>query len=645
MPAPYSPPAQGGYPPPPVPSFGLPPGQAAAQGRIRTGAILVTVGGALISMISFLLLIVAAAFGGLGAAALVFVFGLIPGTAILAAGTMMMRPGANVDGLVVVTVFCAVISLFSLGGLLIGALLAFIGAAIVRGAARDLAAPAMPSPYAPRPGYAPGLRYPPPPLAPAPGPVPTWPPPPPPSYASYAPYAPPVQAAPPPPPAPPSTYNHYSPYSMPARTAPAAPPPAPPPKPPPPPPPPTPLETFLAQDPDRGFDLEALNVLDYGALATAAGADRELRTHSFEKAETLRKRLASDIADINTLDDILRDRLVVWYRDSPHDPMWAERQPARFAGLVAESRTAGGARTAALTDRLGDLRDSTAPFEGPARRAFKQLRQAGEKEPTPPNPLPAQTVQAVLDDIAATARNAEPEDSLPLLRLSELAVKATSAAVNAALADLFKADLRGPFIILHPSRFPDFEFVLIRPPPPRATGAAIAYELVCAPPSADPASTLSTGEPAVPRVVGEAAPAFADYPWSSPDITPAAWAATLTEFERRRDRLPAPASDFRRLPAYFTLRKLLVEDPTARRTFLAVKWRGKPPGIGLLAQLLTDKQLEPDVETDAEYLEAELSDIERGDPNWRPTSPTWTIAPGVRAVRTGDHGSVAYKVQ
>jgi hypothetical protein len=624
---------QGGFPPGVAP-YGPKAAQAAAEGRLRTGAIITTVGGALLFMISFLLLVVTFAIGGAGAAFLVLLFGLVPGIAILVAGTLMMRPGANVDGLVVLTVFCAVISLFSLGGFLIGAILSFVGAAIVRSAARDLTARAYA--YPPPPAYSPlypppgaySQPYPPPPPAyapvyaappPAPRPAPTWPMPPPPSYAQYVPFSQPLPAA------------HVAP-------------PPPPPKPAPPPPPPTPIELFLSQDPDREFDLEALNVFDYDALATAANADRSRRSQANEKAESLQRRLMTDVADINTLDDILRDRLVLWYRDSPHDPLWGARQPDRFAGLVAESRTAGGARTAALTDRIGQLREATAPFEGPARRAFKQLRQAGEGEAAAVKALPAQTVQAVLDDIAATPRTAEAEDSLPLLRLSELAVKASTAAVNTALADLFKADARGPFVILHPSRFPDFEFVLIRPPPPRAAGAAIAYELVCAPPSADPASAGAAQASAVPGIASGATPAFADDPWSNPDITLEAWAATLTEFERRRDRLPAPASDFRRSPAYFTLRKLVVDDPSARRTFLAVKWRGKPPGIGLLAQLLADKQLTPEVETDAEYLDAELSDIERGDPNWRPASPAWTIAPGVHATRTGDHGAFVYRV-
>jgi hypothetical protein len=408
----------------------------------------------------------------------------------------------------------------------------------------------------------------------------------------------------------------------------------------------TPLQAFLAQDPDRAFDLEALNAVDFGALAEELEEDRSRRGEVNEKAAALIGRLTSDTADIDAIDDVLRDRAVLWFRDLPSIPAWSERQTPRWAGLVAETRTAGGARTAALLDRLAALRDQTAPFEGPARKAFAGLRKRGE--PTVASPaasLPAQIIQALLDDLAARAR--VPGEPAPLLRLSELASKHTVLETNQALAALFKAEPAGPFVILHPSRFPEFDFVLIRPPPARATGAAIAYEVVTVPPGEPlPQAGADAALPSVPA--GFAAPALPLDPtadlWSRDAVGDAGWTAALGEFERRRERLPPPPGDFRRLPPYFELRKLIIANPDARRTFLATKWRGKPPGLALLAQLLSERSLAPEVETDAEYLEAELSDVERGDPNWKPATPSWTLASGLVVTRAGEHGGFSYAV-
>jgi hypothetical protein len=147
---------------------------------------------------------------------------------------------------------------------------------------------------------------------------------------------------------------------------------------------------------------------------------------------------------------------------------------------------------------------------------------------------------------------------------------------------------------------------------------------------------------------GFAAPALPLDPtadlWSRDAVGDAGWTAALGEFERRRERLPPPPGDFRRLPPYFELRKLIIANPDARRTFLATKWRGKPPGLALLAQLLSERSLAPEVETDAEYLEAELSDVERGDPNWKPATPSWTLASGLVVTRAGEHGGFSYAV-
>lgn len=405
------------------------------------------------------------------------------------------------------------------------------------------------------------------------------------------------------------------------------------------------MQSFLAKDPNRSFDLEGLNQLDFSDLSKALDADRSLRPQVYETASALIARISSDVADIDTIDDLLRDRTIAWYVDSPNVSTWTDRQTPRWAGLVAETRTAGGARTSALLERLTDLREESAPFQGPARKALADFRARGTEAPAPASStLPAQVVQAVLDDLAAAPRKAGA--ATPLLRLSELASKVTVPQVNATLASLFKADAAGPFVILHPSRFPEYEFVFVRPPAPGATGAAVAYEMLCSPadqPLPDAAAGAPAQLPAAFQTPAAPADPTADI-WARDAVGDAGWITALGEFERRRERIPTPPSDFRKLPPYFELRKLIVANPDARRTFLATKWRGKPPGLALVAQLLSDRTLTPEVETDAEYLEAELADLERGDPAWKPPTAAWTIAPGVRVARSNDQGVFTYAI-
>jgi hypothetical protein len=78
---------------------------------------------------------------------------------------------------------------------------------------------------------------------------------------------------------------------------------------------------------------------------------------------------------------------------------------------------------------------------------------------------------------------------------------------------------------------------------------------------------------------------------------------------------------------------------------LSVKWRGKPTGINVLAQLLADKTVTPDAETDCEYLEAELGDIERGNTEYRPTNGQWIIGGNVKIVREAKDGMLNYRAE
>jgi hypothetical protein len=133
--------------------------------------------------------------------------------------------------------------------------------------------------------------------------------------------------------------------------------------------------------------------------------------------------------------------------------------------------------------------------------------------------------------------------------------------------------------------------------------------------------------------------------WTRDNVSKEEWNAVLQELQRQRQRLDPPPTNYRKLPAYFTLRQLLVADDAARRAFIGTKWRGKPVGLPLLVQLMVDKSLSPEYDTDREYFEAELGDLERGDANYLSASGTWTVAPGVTVKRTaGSDGAFTYSL-
>jgi len=685
---------------------------ASALSRLRTASILTLVGGSLLLLISFFLAVFAAVLDtGLTGALWVLTFGVAPAFVILAAGSKMQSPRASVDAWASIAIVAAALSLLTSGGFLVGALLTFVGAALARSAAHSLPPGAgftVPSAQPPTlaPGYGPYTRPSPTYAPPPPPPLPYGPPmgiarpaaPPAAPYSAPAAYgnpgpspaaavlalqdralelhrrgvplpeiaaqlnltpntaawlvsSPPAGAAnPPPPPAsvPPPPVPQQPPESSDAsRPAPAAPAPAYRPRhsas------PLHPADRFLQMDGDRAFDLEGLNALDFAAIRARASASREEADALLRKADEIIGRLRRDLSDINTIDDILRDRVVLWYTASAGNAKWPHPDIPPWSGLLSESHDPGGSRTPSLINRLLKLRDDiTPPPLRPVRNFIQSLREEGpEKPPTEEASLAARVVQAVLDDIADTPR--APGAALQLHALSELAIAASPAAVNRALADLFKGDPKGPAIIIHPARYPNLEFVLVRLPPGGAAGAAVTYELVCAAPealrsSAAASPTLGAAAPAASYSISGSSVDLSGNLWERDSIPPSAWAEILAELERRRDRLPPPPPNYRKLTAYFDLRKLLLDSPDARRTFLAVKWRGKPPALALLALLLTDRKLTPDVDTDCEYLEAELGDIERGDANWSPPAAKWTLPGGRTVTRAAADGLRTYAV-
>jgi len=408
------------------------------------------------------------------------------------------------------------------------------------------------------------------------------------------------------------------------------------------------LGPFLAMDAFENFDLDGLNQLDYNTVLGEAMPTKALAAETSKKTEALLTRLHQDIGDPDTIDDILRDRLVLWYRESPSKGSWAERASHAWSGLVAESKAAGGRKRTPLEKRLGDLKEAC-DARGkwikpkPKKEAGGSPRRGVAAPPPDPAAVKAQVVQAVLDDLAAGQKPAEPAYPLPVL--SELAAKLTTQRVNQALAEIFKADVRGPYVILHPSRYPDCDITAIRPPAQGAKGGAMAYEIFFA----DAPARAAAGQPAGATVsAGGPTPGLLDTSaaiWEREKVPREEWAAVLSELQQQRQRLDPPPGNFRKLPPYFTLREVLLGDEAARRTFLAVKWRGKPVSLPLLVQILVDKALTPEFDTDREYFEAELGDLERGDVTYQPASGQWTIAPGLVVKREADGaGAITYKL-
>ena len=117
------------------------------------------------------------------------------------------------------------------------------------------------------------------------------------------------------------------------------------------------------------------------------------------------------------------------------------------------------------------------------------------------------------------------------------------------------------------------------------------------------------------------------------------WLKLLKSLEKRKARLdPPPPENHRERESYLTLRNLLLSDASARKAFLSVHWKGKPSGLPLLCQLLSQGTWIPDAETDSDYLEAELNHLDREHAARASSEGAWTIGQGwmvTREIRTG----------
>jgi hypothetical protein len=395
------------------------------------------------------------------------------------------------------------------------------------------------------------------------------------------------------------------------------------------------LRQLMALDPAEKFDIQLLNSITLPGLVAEVSGDARLLESLKVRSEALMARVKTEVDDPLSAGAFLREQVLLWYRRSPREPEWATRMPERWAGLFTDSRVTGGKLHAWLNTRL------RAVYEGALRqgrlssRIRRGLRHSRVIEAamarSAHQQIQAESAQALLDDLAAAPRDGE--EPFPLVRMSELAVRRQVQTVNDALSLLFNSRESGPFIVLHPNRYPDCNEVQIRPPAPAATGAALAYLLVNSRSlrrsgGRSSAASSSGGSERRSGAAGED-PDEEAYDgtsiWESNAVRATAWRELVEGYRQERKRLETPPKDHRVRPAYAALRDILLEDVEFRKGFLAVRWRGRPAGLPLLVQLLQKGTLKPDVSTDHEYLEAELGSLAADDPEWHPEGGTWTF--------------------
>ena len=390
------------------------------------------------------------------------------------------------------------------------------------------------------------------------------------------------------------------------------------------------VDRFLAVDPAERFDLEQINRLAVAGLADASTGDPELRRQLASRAAGLIVRLRQEIDDPLTAGAFLRDRTLEWYRASGTVAAWAEEATPRWSGLFADSRRTGGRLDPWVVTRLRAAYEALAPglpVVGRLRRGLRPRHgDPASAARTPRQQILGEVAQAFLDDLAARPRG--PGTGTPLVHLSELALRRQVPTVNEALATLFGSPETGPFVVLHPNRYPECEELSIRPPPVTAAGAALAYRLAPAVAGRRPAARArSAGETAGPEGV-EPADEFTGEEeggsiWDAPSVAAAAWERHVEGRRRERRHLDSPPKEYRGRPAYESLRALLLGSAEFRKGFLAVRWRGRPAGLPLLATLLQRGNIAPEVATDHEYLEAELTAAVGEEGTARPETDVW----------------------
>ncbi len=409
------------------------------------------------------------------------------------------------------------------------------------------------------------------------------------------------------------------------------------------------VEAFLATDPTDRFDIVRANRLRVTTLVRSAGGDRALLDEIARRAAALMARVKQEVDDPLNAGAFLRERVLEWYRESPATPEWRQDVGDRWAGLFADSRVSGGRLQPWLNQRLWATREEALKATRVALRLRRGLlgdrREQSTVARTPHQQIVAEVAQAILDDLASHPREAGAP--CPLVRLSELAVRRQVATVNDVLALLFSSPESGPFVVLHPNRYPDVEELTIRAPVSSAAGAALAYSLTPGRPGRRGAGRASGGEGSgLDRSETARGSTYggegddeldASTVWEAEDVDGAVWRRIATERRRSRHRLDPPPKDYRSRPAYEALRSLVLESADFRKQFLTIAWRGRPSGLPLLATLLVRGKLVPEVATDHEYLDAEL-EAARNDAGGAATAEgVWTVG-GWTVRREGSHG-------
>lgn len=406
------------------------------------------------------------------------------------------------------------------------------------------------------------------------------------------------------------------------------------------------LRQLMALDPAERFDIQLLNTLPLRGLVEEASRDPRLLEALQARAQALMARVKAEVDDPLSAGAFLREQALLWYRTSSEDSEWTARMPDRWAGLFADSRVSGGRLHAWLNTRLLSVVEGTFRAGRIGGRIRRRLHPAREVESamgrSAVQQIQAEAAQAMLDDLAARPRAGQ--DPFPLVRLSELAVRRQVQTVNDALSILFSSPGTGPFIVLHPNRYPDVEEVQIRPPSAGATGAALAFLLVCARSARRTVSRAGSSTPAGATrgdlaAGDESAMASEGHDgvsiWEDTSAQAADWVSVVESYRQEKKRLEAPPKDHRGRPAYEALRALVLSQGEFRRSFLVTRWRGRPAGLPLLAALLQKGTLAPEVATDHEYLEAELAALVGDDPADPTTPGSWKV-PGWTITREGN---------
>ena len=401
------------------------------------------------------------------------------------------------------------------------------------------------------------------------------------------------------------------------------------------------LVAFLQMNPEEKFDLEAINSIDTHALVEEIRNDRRLLREVVRTAEALLPRVRAETEDPNLVSAILRKKTLDWYQRSPSDPDWADRIPLRWGGIFHESRVPGGRLSRKLSTRLTSLIEQCVQASGPVaffRAGFTGLFRGsammasmvqfgfGSRRPR----FTQQVAQAYLDDLAGNPRTGN--QPLPLERLSEVARRNGTADVNNTLVELFPRDGSGALTILDHRFHPGMDAIAIRVVRPKNPEDAATYDLT------------HSGAHSL-RESGGAEEATTDpesvSPWERSDMAKKDWLSLFKSLEKRKARLEAPPRENSRdNQSYVGLRDLLLADASVRRAFLVVHWKGKPSGLALLSRLLSANAFTPEVETDGDYLEAELNHLNNGHADNRSKDGQWKLGHGWTVVREVAAGNV-----